>query len=80
MPRDREGYRGYWALIEVERELRNALSIVREAEGLLADPSSLRAEVSKVAEDLGDAVALAVASRRAALEEWSESETARPAA
>ena len=70
----------YWALIEVERQLRNALSMVREAEHLLADPSSIRAEVAEVAEDLADVVALAAASRRRVVEAWSESEAARLAA
>ena len=58
----------YWTLIEVERQLRNALSIVREAEHLLMEPSSLRTAVSDVAENITDAVALAAASRRRALE------------
>ena len=58
----------YWTLIEVERQLRNALSIVREAEHLLMEPSSLRTAVSDVAENIADAVALAAASRRRALE------------
>jgi hypothetical protein len=70
----------YWALIEVERQLRNALSMVRGAEHLLAESSSIRAEVAEVAEDLADVVALAGASRRGVLEAWSEPEAARPAA
>ncbi len=60
MPQD---YEGYWASIEVERRLRNALSLVREAERLSATPSPLRNDVSKIAEDLADAVALAAAFR-----------------
>ncbi|HEV2357314.1 MAG TPA: hypothetical protein VGZ23_06850 [bacterium] len=70
MPQDRETY---WDLIEVERQLRNALSIVREAEHLAPDRTSIRVEVSKIADALTDAVALAAASRRRALEELSES-------
>jgi hypothetical protein len=58
----------YWTLIEVERQLRNALSIVREAEHLLMESTSLRTAVSDVAENMADAVALAAASRRRALE------------
>jgi hypothetical protein len=58
----------YWTLIEVERQLRNALSIVREAEHLLTEPSSIRTAIVDVAEDIGDAVALAAASRRRLLE------------
>jgi hypothetical protein len=58
----------YWTLIEVERQLRNALSIVREAEHLLMEPSSLRTAVADVAENIADAVALAAASRRRVLE------------
>jgi hypothetical protein len=70
----------YWALIEVERQLRNALSMVREAEHLLAESSSIRVEIADVAEDLADVVALAAASRRRVLEAWSDSEAARLAA
>jgi hypothetical protein len=58
----------YWTLIEVERHLRNALSIVRGAEGLLSAPSTLHIAVSDVAEQVADAVALAAASRRRLLE------------
>jgi hypothetical protein len=65
MPREHEGY---WALIEVERQLRNALSLVREAERLSAAPSSVRTDVGKIAEELADAVGLAAASRRRLLE------------
>ncbi|HET7264000.1 MAG TPA: hypothetical protein VFL28_04975 [bacterium] len=59
----------YWALIEVERQLRNALSQVREAERLAATPTTVRADISKIADDLTDAVALAAATRRRLLEE-----------
>lgn len=59
----------YWALIEVERQLRNALSQVREAERLTATPSEVRNGISKIADDLADVVALAGASRRRLLEE-----------
>lgn len=59
----------YWALIEVERQLRNALSQVREAERLAATPSEVRNDISKIADDLADVVALAGASRRRLLEE-----------
>lgn len=65
MAQDRDDY---WTLIEVERQLRNALSVVREAEHLLTTPGSIRTAVSKVAEDLAEAVALAAASRRRLLE------------
>ena len=65
MPREHESY---WALIEVERQLRNALSQVREAEHLPATPVSIRNEVSKIAEGLADAVSLAAAARRRLLE------------
>ena len=73
MPRSCEDYR---VLIEVERQLRNALRFVREAEGLLAASSSLRADVSEVAEDLADAVSLAAASRRRLLEATREAQLA----
>lgn len=59
----------YWALIEVERQLRNALSQVREAEHLAATPSTVRNDISKIAEDLADAVSLAAATRRTLLED-----------
>lgn len=59
----------YWALIEVERQLRNALSQVREAERLSATPSVVRNDISKIAEDLADAVSLAAATRRTLLED-----------
>jgi molecular chaperone Hsp33 len=39
----------------VERQLRNALSQVREAERLAATPSAVRAGISKIADDLADA-------------------------
>lgn len=67
MPRER-----YWALVEVERNLRNALSMVRQAERVLVTPSEIRDDVSKIAEDLEDAVARAAAGRRRVLEETSE--------
>ncbi len=66
MPHERETY---WALIEVERQLRNALSQVREAERLSATPSVVRNDISKIAEDLADAVSLAAATRRTLLED-----------
>ncbi|HKX19972.1 MAG TPA: hypothetical protein VJT33_18365 [bacterium] len=59
----------YWALIEVERQLRNALSQVRAAERLVTTPSEVRNDISKIADDLADVVALAGASRRRLLEE-----------
>lgn len=62
-------HEAYWALIEVERQLRNVLSLVREAEGLSATPSSVHTEIAGIAENLADAVALAAASRRRLLEE-----------
>lgn len=65
MPREHESY---WALIEVERQLRNALSLVREVEHLPAAPDWIRTDVTKIAEDLADAVSLAAASRRRVLE------------
>jgi hypothetical protein len=61
-------HESYWALIEVERLLRNALSQVREAEHLSATPGTVRTDVSKIAEDLADAVSLAGATRRRLLE------------
>jgi hypothetical protein len=61
-------HESYWALIEVERQLRNALSEVRQAEHLSATPSTVRTEISKIAEDLADAVSLAAATRRRLLE------------
>jgi hypothetical protein len=61
-------HESYWALIEVERQLRNALSQVREAERLSAMPSTVRTDISKIAEDLADAVSLAAATRRRLLE------------
>jgi len=69
-------HEGYWAMIEVERQLRNALSLVREAEGLLATPSSVRADIAKITEDLADTVALAAASRRRLLEAGREAQQA----
>ena len=65
MPREHESY---WALIEVERQLRNALSQVREAENLPGTPISIRNGASKIAEDLADAISLAAAARRRLLE------------
>jgi hypothetical protein len=61
----------------VERQLRNALSLVREAEGLAPAASSVHADAAKIAEDLADAVALAAASRRRLVE---AGRTARQAA
>ncbi|HLY21322.1 MAG TPA: hypothetical protein VKT83_02535 [bacterium] len=61
-------HESYWALIEVERQLRNALSQVREAERLSATPNTVRTDISKIAEDLADAVSLAAATRRRLLE------------
>ena len=66
----------YWTLIEAERQLRNALSIVREAEHLLTEPSTIHTTVAGVAEDLADAVALAAATRRRALEADRETQAA----
>jgi hypothetical protein len=61
-------HESYWALIEVERQLRNALSEVRQAARLSATPGTVRTEISKIAEDLADAVSLAAATRRRLLE------------
>lgn len=69
-------HEAYWAVIEVERQLRNALSQVREAERLSATVSTVRADVSKIVEDLADAVALAAAARRRLLEAEREAQLA----
>jgi hypothetical protein len=67
MPRER-----YWALVEAERNLRNALSMVRQAERVLVRPSEVRDDVTAIAEGLEDAIALAAAGRRRVLEETPE--------
>jgi hypothetical protein len=58
----------YWALIEAERQQRNALSQIREAQRLTGTPGNVRSDVSRIADELGDIVALAAASRRRLLE------------
>jgi len=67
MPRER-----YWALVEGERNLRNALSMVRQAERVLVAPSEIRDDVAEITEKLEDAIALAAASRRRVLEDTPE--------